>query len=158
DDNEKTRPTNLWHTSLSEQGRPIFSAFRSGAFVDSATNQKEKETNANSKLQGVMHAALIEKLAGMTRDERELILNGKKHFEGNMLSLDLLSGSFVDKSMAEEHHATIERMNGQMQHFSVIWNDKVYFPVYAKFHIIDFQTGVNAMNVHLGKLPTFGTS
>src|SRR5262249_6519360 len=63
-DEEKERPVNLWKTALeNEDGKTIFEAFRSGAFVDTAPTEKERKDNSDSKAREVLQAALIDKLA-----------------------------------------------------------------------------------------------
>src|SRR5262249_50566052 len=153
-DEEKTRPINLWQTTLEKDDKPLFEGFRSGAFVDTSTKD-DQQGNSDERAKGVLQAALIEKLGKMGDDERDSYLTQGKTYNGTMVSIDLLSGTGSDSRMAREHHETIKRLSGTTQQYNITWG-KTPYTVKAQFEIIDFMTGVNGMNTKTGPFPHFG--
>lgn len=142
---EKQRPTNLWKTSLEKDDKTLFEGFRSGAFVDTARDEKQRKANADARAKGVLEAALIDKLGKMSGPERQKYLSGEKRYDGTMVSIDLLSGTGADKGLAAEHHESLKHMNKMVQSYPITWDGQQH-DVSAMFNVIDFMTGVNGGN------------
>src|SRR5262249_22591212 len=115
----------------------------------------ERKHNSDERAKGVLQAMLIEKLGKMSDDDRKSYLEGGATYNGTMVSIDLLSGTGGDRSMANQHPETLSRMNKTIHNYAAQWRDKSY-SCPAKSDIIDFMTGVNGMNKDVGPLPNFG--